>query len=300
MASFGLARKIEWDNGDVLTIFSDDLRSFWEDDVLPPVRCSNDPEQIHHTVFFDDTHDPLARVDFVGSTRKLHEWCGNEVATTLTRPPGIQQGSNHLVWLVSRSFQDDRVSTLLGVIQPDGNTIWEHKRIRRGVLVMSFPRRQCIGTSAMGCPSFRPDCIPNKNGEVIVCIVRTCRNVCGQDEIDTIKAPADVKKPCFQEMIEQAVDELFNQADEDGHFGDHSLLYPAFGVEFPSTAGEAPCPSDRWCAKLAVAGHPANGLESETDAGSEVTHGDSSSYHERVEDGVAQEEKVDKGAMSNR
>ena len=291
--------KIEWGNGDVLTIFSDDLGSFWHDDISPPIRGSNNPEQLHHTVFFDDTHESLMRMDFVGSTKKLLEWCGNQTIITVTRQPGIQQGCNHHVWLVSRSLQDDRVSFLLGVIQPNGKTIWEHKRTRCGGLSDVIPKASIHRYFRNGVPLFSPDCYPTKNGEVIICMVRTCRDVCGQNAADTNIVSSDVKPSCCHVMIDQAVEELFNQADEDRHFGDNSLLYPAIGVEFPSTAGEAPCPSDRWCAKLAVAGHPANGLESETDTGSEVTHDDSSSYHERVEDGFAQEETVDKCAMSN-
>ena len=345
-------KRVDWDNGDVLTIYSDDPGPFWDDDVSPLTSISNDPEQSRHAVFFDDTCDPLARVDFVGSTTRLLEWCGKDVTTTLTSQHWKQQGCNQHVWLVSKSHQDDRVSTPLGILQPEGKTIWEHKRIKCGGIGGLIPQASMHRFFRNGVTISNPDCYPTGNGETILCMAHTCRHVCGRDDDDrhkegsnirerndndfqkptstngdglapcqfdrwcarltssndiendgshagTIKVPSKVAITISQETIDRAVDEMFNQADEDGIYGDTGLSYPALTAEFPSTADEAPCPSDRWCAKLAAAGHPASGLESETDVGSDVPYGDSSSYPDLTEEDVTQDNHVENDAKSS-
>ena len=171
-------RTIDWNNGDVLTTYCDDASSF----LKAEVSRQNSPHKEHefglHAVYFDATCEPLDRIDFVGSTKALGEWCGNDVHLTRAKHHWSQPGSCHNFWLASKNTQDDKVSFLLGVLQPDGKVVWEHRRTKGGSLDQIVPQAGMHSFFCNGAPTSSPSRHPKQDEDVLLCTVRTCRHVC--------------------------------------------------------------------------------------------------------------------------
>ena len=167
-----------WNNADLVTFFVAEDVPCWSVVSFDQSDVGLSGCQDLHTVFFDDTSWIDVRVDFVGSRHSVEEWCGTLFHLTLVRQGLGRIASNQHVWLASKEANDQKFSILLGVTQPCGLTAWEHKRINRGQLLDCIPQAKrhkyiCDGHWAPDAAA-----IPGHDGEAIMCVVRTCREVC--------------------------------------------------------------------------------------------------------------------------
>lgn len=211
-------RAADWCHGDVLTIYCGNGKCDWKDETLSQTQQTGQDCCELHTVFFEDTC-AFERVDFVGSEHALKCGCCRGLCLFPVSLYWKNRKQQQKVWLASKCSQDDELSILLGVVKPDGSTVWEHKRASPGGLAKLVPHASNHSFSCDGVPCSSNSHYPTKNGEVIVCCVRSCRHVCGLD------------------------DERPHECDKDvtGHIATSS---EAFGESL------SPCPSDRWCARL--------------------------------------------------
>ena len=86
---------------------------------------------------------------------------------------------------------------LFGVLQPSGRTAWEHKRIPKGKIDQIVPNasRHCFFCDGIKVTNSKQN--PDHDGEVIVCLIHACRDVCRDLNSDpSSKGPSQELAPC--------------------------------------------------------------------------------------------------------
>ena len=190
-------RTKEWKNGDLITLFLNESAPKWKVVTFCEDRQTEENDLEHHTVFFDDTCETAERVDFVGSQQELFEWYSEGFQFVQTKSHWKPTSDRHNVWLASKGTQDCGLSVLLGVLQPSGRTAWEHKRIPKGELGKIVPSasRHCFFCDGVKITNNRQR--PEHDGEVIVCLIHACSDICrGFNQDPSSKGPSEELAPC--------------------------------------------------------------------------------------------------------
>ena len=183
-----------WRNADVVTIFVASHTPKWN----LPIIINDDPGYAdqcqHHSVFFDDTAE-FDRIDIVGTQQDVFQWC--EPCFTLAPVHNIDviKAPNQQVWLATRVGKDWKMSMLLKVTKPSGETVWDHCRVEQGKLANIIPQAP-KHHFACGQEPVQVDILPRKDCEVVSCIVRTCRDVYEIDEAAFSKDRGEGLAPC--------------------------------------------------------------------------------------------------------